>query len=115
MCVSHFVVCFVKTFAKYPRNAKYEKCIASLRVSQFYPPSGFAVIELVETNKKAYVYVWPIIKIQRLLATEIYEFTKICKFQKQLNANLRLLNDYSLNFQSKLFFLFKFMFQNEEN
>ncbi len=28
--VSYFVVCFVKTFAKYPRNMKCKKCIASL-------------------------------------------------------------------------------------
>ncbi len=27
---SHFEVCFVKTFAKYPQNVKYEKCIAGL-------------------------------------------------------------------------------------
>ncbi len=28
--VSYFVVYYAKTFAKYPQNAKYEKCIASL-------------------------------------------------------------------------------------
>ncbi len=28
--VSYFIVCFVKTFAKYLRNANYEKCIADL-------------------------------------------------------------------------------------
>ncbi len=28
--VSYFVVCFVKIFRKYPRNVKYEKCIAGL-------------------------------------------------------------------------------------
>ncbi len=28
--VSYFVVCFVKTFAKYPQNGKYKKCIAGL-------------------------------------------------------------------------------------
>ncbi len=28
--VSYFVACFAKTFAKYPQNAKYEKCIAGL-------------------------------------------------------------------------------------
>ncbi len=26
--VSYFVVCFAKTFVKYPQNAKYETCIA---------------------------------------------------------------------------------------
>ncbi len=31
--VSYFVVCFTKTFAKYPQNAKYEKCIAGRRIS----------------------------------------------------------------------------------
>ncbi len=30
--VSHFVVCFAKTFTKYLQNVKYEKCIASLRM-----------------------------------------------------------------------------------
>ncbi len=29
--VSH-LVCFAKTFTKYPRNVKYEKCMASLGV-----------------------------------------------------------------------------------
>ncbi len=29
--VSYFAVCFAKTFAKYPRNAKYKKCIAGLQ------------------------------------------------------------------------------------
>ncbi len=33
--VSYSVVCFVKTFTKYTRNAKYEKCIASLRTATF--------------------------------------------------------------------------------
>ncbi len=28
--VLYFVVCFAKTFAKYPQNAKYKKCIAGL-------------------------------------------------------------------------------------
>ncbi len=28
-CVSYFVVCFTKTFAKYLQNVKYEKCIAA--------------------------------------------------------------------------------------
>ncbi len=31
--VSYFMVCFAKTFAKYPQNAKYKKCIAGLIVS----------------------------------------------------------------------------------
>ncbi len=30
---SYFVVCFAKTFAKYARNTKYEKCIAGLRLA----------------------------------------------------------------------------------
>ncbi len=38
----------------------------------------------------------PFLKLKRLLAPEIYKFTKICTFQKSLYANLRLLNDYGL-------------------
>ncbi len=33
--VSYFVMCFAKTFAKYPQNVKYEKCIAPYRFSHF--------------------------------------------------------------------------------
>ncbi len=33
-------------------------------------------------------------KLKGLLALEISKFTKICKFQKNLYANLKLLNDY---------------------
>ncbi len=33
MSVSYFVVCFAKTFVKYPQNVKYEKCTASVTVS----------------------------------------------------------------------------------
>ncbi len=29
--VLYFVVCFVKTLVKYPRNVKYDKCIVDLR------------------------------------------------------------------------------------
>ncbi len=54
------------------------------------------VIELVEINKKAHVYIWAIVKIEGLLALEISKFMKICKFQKNLYASLRLLNDYGL-------------------
>ncbi len=32
---------------------------------QFRSPSGQGVIELVETNKEDYVYIWRIVKIER--------------------------------------------------
>ncbi len=38
----------------------------------------------------------PFLKLKGLLAPEIFKFTKIRKFQKNLFANLRLLNDYGL-------------------
>ncbi len=39
----------------------------------------------------------PFLKLKELLlALETSKFTKICKFQKNLFANLRLLNDYGL-------------------
>ncbi len=38
----------------------------------------------------------PFVKLKALLALEIFKFTKICKFQKNLFASLRLLNDYGL-------------------
>ncbi len=38
----------------------------------------------------------PFLKLKGLLAPEISKFTKICKFQKNLYANLRLLNDHEL-------------------
>ncbi len=64
--------------------------------SNFIPPSGLGLIELVETNKKAHIYIWPIVKIEGLLAAEIFKVTKIRKFQKNVYANLKLLNDYGL-------------------
>ncbi len=36
------------------------------------------------------------LKLKGLLALEISKFTKICKFQKNVYTNLRLLNDYGL-------------------
>ncbi len=38
----------------------------------------------------------PFLKLKGLLAPEISKFTKIRKFQNNLIANLRLLNDYGL-------------------
>ncbi len=38
----------------------------------------------------------PFLKLKGLLAPKISKFTKICKFQKKLYANLRLLKDYGL-------------------
>ncbi len=36
------------------------------------------------------------LKLKELLAHGISRFTKICKFQKNLYANLRFLNNYGL-------------------
>ncbi len=44
-------------------------------------------------RKKLYVKLVAILENERLLASEISKFTKIRKFQKNLFANLRLLND----------------------
>ncbi len=57
----------------------------------------------------------PFLKLKGLLAPEITKFTNICKFQKNLYANLRLLNDYGLIISIKtnkkahvcVFFIFK--------
>ncbi len=38
----------------------------------------------------------PFLKLKGLLASEISKFTKMCIFQKNLFANLRLLNDNGL-------------------
>ncbi len=49
-----------------------------------------------KNKKKLYVKLVAILEIEGLLAPEISKFTKIRKFQKNLYANLRLLNDYGL-------------------
>ncbi len=72
-------------------------CPLTICVSQFHPPpSALGVIELVKTNKKSQVYIWPIVRIEGATVSKISKFTKILKFQKNLYANLRLLNDYGL-------------------
>ncbi len=43
----------------------------------------------------------PFLELKGILALEISKFTKIRKFQKNLYANLRLLNDYGLIISSK--------------
>ncbi len=41
-----------------------QKTSRKYRVSQFELANHVGMIELVETNKKAYVYIWPIVKIE---------------------------------------------------
>ncbi len=53
-------------------------------------------IILEKIRKKLYVKWVVILEIEGLPASEISKFTKICKFQKNSYANLRLLNDYGL-------------------
>ncbi len=60
----------------------------------------------------------PFLKSKRLLAPEISEFTKIRKFQKNLYANLRLLNDYGLIISTKTnkqaYVCIRFIFKTED-
>ncbi len=54
-------------------------------------------------------------ELKRLLAPEISKFTKLCKFKKNVYANLKLLNDYGLIILNKpnkkayahVYFIFK--------
>ncbi len=52
---------------------------------------------VLEKMRKNLISSWlPFLKLKELLSPEISKFTKICKFQKNWYANLRLLNDYAL-------------------
>ncbi len=46
---------------------RIEDC--TIWVYQFHSSSSLGVIKLVETNKKAQVYIWPIVKIERATAS----------------------------------------------
>ncbi len=62
-----------------------------------YSVGGPANRTLKKKKKKNLMSSWlAFLKLKGLLASEISKFTKICKFQKNLYANLRLLNDYGL-------------------
>ncbi len=52
--------------------------------------------DLNSNRKRCMLSSFPFLKLKGLLAPKISKFTKICKFQKKLYANLRLLNDYGL-------------------
>ncbi len=51
--VSYFVVWFTKTFVKYPRNAKYEKCIAAIK-----PAIHLSPIKMLAKQEKREMYRW---------------------------------------------------------
>ncbi len=48
--VLYFVVCFMKTIVKYPRNVKYEKCIAGLTI-QAISDCGLVSTEIASVEK----------------------------------------------------------------
>ncbi len=58
-------------------------------MSHFKLVSHTSVIELGAKKQKAPVYIWPIVKIEGLLAPEISKFTKLYKFQKSLAQEVR--------------------------
>ncbi len=58
-------------------------CRLIYRVFQLKLPSHVRVIEH-ETNKKAHVYILPIVKFEGPLALEVCKFTKIRKFPKKI-------------------------------
>ncbi len=48
--VSNFMMCFTKSFAKYPQNVKYDECIASLRTlfyAEKWIPSSLVLFSIL--------------------------------------------------------------------